>query len=1269
MTSDPGVGSVKFICWNIKGIQHPIKRTRVFTHLKALGSDIMYLQETHLRDTEHSKLKTNWIEQIFHSKFDGRSRGAAILIRKGVPFTPTKVIPDKNGRFIIVAGKLYGNLVLLANLYGPNWDNPQFFSQLIEKLPDLDTHILLMGGDFNLALHPIDKSNPKTNKVLSKSSATMLSFMESYRLFDPWRHSNPTSKMYSYFSPVHLSFSRIDFFVIDHRALPFVKRSQYHPIVISDHCPVQLDMAFPNCPRYQRTWQLDILLLRKKSFRDFVSTQIDLFLELNSTPGMSHVTIWESLKAYLRGQIISYATHKKKEQARRLSELSQQIADTDVKLARNPTPDLNKERLLLQTEFDNLSIKQTERLLLKTKQTYYEHGEKAGRLLCHQLKQVAANSAIPEIRLTQDATSTHPQIINDKFKAYYTELYTSQHQVDESEIEAFLEGLQLPKVDERDKAMLDSSISEGEIIETIKSMQTGKAPGPDGFPTEFYKLFFPKLAPLLRLVFSEIITEEMLPSTMAQATITVLLKKDKDPLECGSYRPISLLCCDYKILTKILSRRLETVAPKIIHPDQTGFVPDRQSFYNMRRLFNVLYSPGSKVAPEVALSLDAEKAFDRVEWGYLFKVLEKYEFGPSFIKWIKILYASPTASVRTNLLRSDYFTLFRGTRQGCSLSPFLFDLAIEPLAVALRQQETITGITRGQLSHKVSLYADDLLLYISDPLTSIPELISLLKHFGKLSGYKLNFSKSLLFPINDLASSLDYGEFPFKLERHSFTYLGIKVTQSYKELYDFNFKELLERTKADFQRWSLLPITLAGRVNTVKMTVLPRFLYLFQMIPILLTKTWFKKLDSHITAFIWANSTPRIKRSSLEMPKTEGGMGLPNFLFYYWAANVSKLTYWLSRHETGRGPHWTEMELNSELTLPLVSVLSCPLPCGFNLQRMNPVAKHSIKIWFQFRRHFGFNDAGTHLPLVNNHLFPPSQNDAAFKLWHRFGLVYFDNLFIDDSFASFTMLQQDNNIPKTHFFRYLQVRSFAQKYFPFPSPPPKNAAHAILELGPRRKKIISTIYIMIQNIKPPSFDNTKLKWEEDLGTTILDETWTNCLRRIHATSLCMRHSLIQFKVTHRLHYSNEKLGRIYPGFEAGCPRCHYKPATLGHMFWSCGSLARFWGGIFEAISHVCDRTIDPCPIIAIFGVSSPDEQICGHTANAVAFMTLLARRLILRQWKSEKPPSIKQWIKEVLSMIPLEKLRYSHRTTKHAKEKFIRTWSPFIEFVENSSST
>lgn len=159
------------------------------------------------------------------------------------------------------------------------------------------------------------------------------------------------------------------------------------------------------------------------------------------------------------------------------------------------------------------------------------------------------------------------------------------------------------------------------------------------------------------------------------------LKKNKDPLHCTSYRPISLPNVNFKLLSKLHALWLEFVLPTIISPDQTGFIKKRHSFFNVRKLFNIVYN---SALPEAVISLDVEKAFDRVEWKYLFYTLEKFGFGDKCISWVRLLYSAPQASVRTDNTRSDYFSLHRSTRQGCPLSPLLFAIAIEPLAIALR---------------------------------------------------------------------------------------------------------------------------------------------------------------------------------------------------------------------------------------------------------------------------------------------------------------------------------------------------------------------------------------------------------------------------------------------------------------------------------------------------------------------------------------------------------------------------------------------------------
>ncbi len=220
-------------------------------------------------------------------------------------------------------------------------------------------------------------------------------------------------------------------------------------------------------------------------------------------------------------------------------------------------------------------------------------------------------------------------------------------------------------------------------------MKSGKTLGPDGFPIEFYRTFSPKLLLFQCKVYAEPFKVKSLSPTMTQATISVLLTKDKDPLQCESYRPVSLLCCDYKILSIVLADRLEWVLNRIIHQDQIQFIRGRQLFSNLRRVYNVVYLRGSSVGPEVIISLDTHKAFDRVQHNYLLSSLKSFGFGPSFCSWVNILYSRPQASIQTNNNMSEPFPLFRRTRQGCPLSPLLFNISIELLAAALRKDADI----------------------------------------------------------------------------------------------------------------------------------------------------------------------------------------------------------------------------------------------------------------------------------------------------------------------------------------------------------------------------------------------------------------------------------------------------------------------------------------------------------------------------------------------------------------------------------------------------
>lgn len=193
----------------------------------------------------------------------------------------------------------------------------------------------------------------------------------------------------------------------------------------------------------------------------------------------------------------------------------------------------------------------------------------------------------------------------------------------------------------QDNLSLGAKITVDDVKKTINSLKNGKACGPDGFPAEVYKTFVDILAPLLTRMFQYAYDEKKLPKTMQQSIISLIPKDHKDPENPASYRPLSIQNTDSKILACVLAMRLNNVIHKLVSSDQTGFIKMRQSSANVRRLLGILQYVAYKKEKAVVIALDAEKAFDRVEWKYLFRVLKEFSFNESFINWIKLLYTNP----------------------------------------------------------------------------------------------------------------------------------------------------------------------------------------------------------------------------------------------------------------------------------------------------------------------------------------------------------------------------------------------------------------------------------------------------------------------------------------------------------------------------------------------------------------------------------------------------------------------------------------------------
>ena len=1075
---------LKVVSLNVNGLNNPIKRSKVITKFKKEKIQMIFLQETHLSKEEHEKLKKCGYKNTFYSSFNKQSnrRGVAILISNGVKFEMNKEICDKEGRYIVVKGKLEDQVVTLINVYAPPDSGKPFFETLFDLINKEAEGIWLCGGDINVTLnYNLDTTSTNRNKKqINKYINTMMSELG---IIDVWRELHPLERDYTHYSDPHQMYSRIDLYLMNKGEIHRVKECKIGVTDLSDHSAVYLTIHLNNRKK-NTVWRLNVGVLNNTSVVEETKVDINKYKEENNNGEVEPTIVWDAMKAVIRGRFIAHTTHLKKARLEIYQKKIGKLKGLEQQHKLTRESETLKQIKETRKEIDTMLLAEVEKKTRFLKQTYYEGGSRATRMLAWRLKKQQALNNIHKIRdLKTSKLVYEPEEIEKVFEDYYKTLYTQPPSAGEEEMETFLNALDLPSLGTRQNRVLNTNITSEEVEEAIQRAKNNKSPGTDGFPSEFYKTFKEELIPLLLSSFNHTLRKGKIPPSWKEAIISVIHKEGKDKEYCNGYRPISILNMDYKLYTSILSKRFETFMKDLIDEDQTGFIKGRQTQDNIRRTLHIVGEIQKTNKSAILVSIDAAQAFDSVNWTFLYKVMERFGFDKKSIQCIKTLYQEPTARVKINGSLSGSFRLERSTRQGCCLSPTLFAIFIEPLAQLIRESEEIIGVKIKGREHKVGLFADDVIVYLQNPDLCLPKLMGLLEDYGWYSGYKLNITKTQILSINYSPVQEIRETYRLKWNLKTIKYLGVNITKKRDELYDANYTPINQEIKRDLDRWTLLCLDFSSRIEIIKMNILPRLLYLFQSLPVPIPQKQFMEWDKWISRFIWGGKKPRIRYKTLQLPKDKGGMALPSLIEYFNAAQIRPLTCWCNKAYEAR---WKDIEIESGGGQILNLLANKEL--FLKLQNdLNPIIKFTIEIWNVIIKKYKLEKERKILGwLAYDSNFKPGTCDKGFKQWEQKGITAVCTIIENGKMQSFENLRKKYDLDKHEFFRYLQVRDYYDKEIKTDS---MSEVIKIMVQSYENKKcrVISALYQALMTGKQLSTLYLKEKWEAGFGVEVTEE--------------------------------------------------------------------------------------------------------------------------------------------------------------------------------------
>ena len=862
---------LRIVSLNVRGLRSSAKSAKISQELTHLNCDIALLQETHASCKKHAeKFEKAWKGKCFWSFGTGSSAGVAVIFSQNFPGKITRFLFDSNGRILSLLVEIRNSKFNVVNIYSPSTasDRKSFFSNLHNFF--ISQGSLIIGGDFNCIDNALDKLNCST--VLSMDKKSLCSLKSDFTLIDIWRKRNPRKILFTWSNSDSSQMSRIDLFLIS-KPLSFNTVScDILPCVLSDHDFVYLEISVNDLPsRKANVWRFNNSLLSDLDFRELLSCAITNFK--SKIPDFNSLRDWwDRLKIEIRNVCMNYGVRQKRFVNQKRFSLTKQLIRARNAFHANKSCDVSIINSL-ESQLSSLISKEAEGAKIRSRAQWFEEGEKPTRYFFRLEQKRAENNFFDSLFDGSGVERSSQKDLENILVDFYRSLFTND--VLDMQVQTEIIDTLEFSLSDSEREACEGVFTIDELHAALKGLQTGKTPGSDGLSTEFYLCFWNDLGESLLSVLNESFHASSLAGSQYEGLLRLIHKKDDRRLP-KNWRPISLLNTDYKLASKVITERLKKVMCSIVHQDQTCGVVGRSIFSNLNLVRDILDMIDKTNEPAILVSLDQEKAFDRVDHDFMLRVLRKFGFGPSFCRWVEIFYANAYSRILVNGSLSSPVYLKRGVRQGCPLSPLLYVLISEVLSVQVRNCKEIEGFLlpgAGGLQSKISQYADDATCILKSE-TSLCNLLKIVENYELGSGAKLNTAKTEAMWLGRWRAN---SATPFGLKWVTkMRILGVFFSNGLLRVDNDNWKPKLDKLSSVLGLWSQRDLSFIGRAMIVNVLGASRLWHVAKILP---PPSWVsERFNSIVWPFIWKGRMENVSRERCCAPVKHGGLNIVNFL-------------------------------------------------------------------------------------------------------------------------------------------------------------------------------------------------------------------------------------------------------------------------------------------------------------------------------------------------------------------------------------------------------